>query len=218
MRKGCDESGEGDQDHERGEDPAFLPALRSHGKSSSDNMAIVHLIPAALVVLVLCLLPEPRTCHRMEAMYENLLDVGPMERPGYFEEAYNGKDRGYGKVGHPYRRQLPVPKLTIHRTYLKTQPDEPEPEMRAMFAYEPGNLPLNLIPNIAQYMASMGGRMNQGFGMNGGLQFTRQGKPSYGMNFNYGQQYGAEAAGQGSIKGEVDNSGVQMSPDRANGW
>lgn len=176
------------------------------------------ILVSSVIVLILCL-TSGTSCHRMEAAYENMLDVGPMERPGYFEQAYNGRDRGYGTVGHPYHRSLPVPKLVIKRTYRKKAvPEDTMPEYRALFDFNPGNLPLNFIPNIAELTNRMQGGFGQNMGVGGGLQFTRGGQPTYGVNYGFNRNYGQNYAGAGSIKGEIDNSGVTMSPNRANGW
>lgn len=159
----------------------------------------------------------------MEAAYENVWDVGPMERLGYFEEAYNGKDRGYGKVGQTYYDPLPVPKLIIRRRYVRRpqQPPPQEPKMRALFDYAPGNLPLDLmsrVPRFMQGLGSMNGGMDMSSGRTGGIMFTMNGQPGFGMNYNFNNNYGNRVTGSGSIKDDIDQTGVEMSPNRANGW
>ena len=211
-------------------EPCIVQLLQSF---PSAGMALLYATPALLLMIIVSC--SRADCHRMEAAFENMLDEGPMERPGYFEEAYSGSDRGYSKVGIPFNRQLPIPKLIIRRKYIRSHNQgsrsladlsQAGPKMRALFDFVPGNLPLDLmtrrmlnINNFAPSFTMKGDRI-QNQERNGGFQIMMAGRPALGMNYNMNnnEQNAGSMTGSGSVRDDVDQTGVEMSPVRANGW
>ena len=172
------------------------------------------------------------SCHRMERLLDSDNDIGPMERPDYFERVYvRGRDLGYYGVGRPWTQSVPVPKVVIRRVHAPQDAGGfraasgslaqrvRQRLLRPFFGLSPGPLPLDLIPNVGvKSQGMMAGNMMTATG--GGISLTRRGQPWYGVNYHWnGQTAGdSKAVGSGSIDEDVDQAGVTLSPDRANGW
>ena len=191
---------------------ASLSSVFAVAASTAAMTGSVNLAPLLLLLAPVALeLSVTLTCaHKMEVVYENMNDVGPMERPGYFEEAYGGSDLGYRAVGKPYYKPLPVPKLIIKRRYVPKSPfrsatsDERPPLWRAIFGLSPGNLPLDLVPTISNAFSWESG-------LKGNFDLSMSASPAK-------KRKRGPIIGSGSVKEDVDQTGVVMSPERYNGW
>jgi hypothetical protein len=187
----------------------------------------MQLIPAAVLILssvITSSFIHPISCHDYEAFLDNELDVGPMERPGFFEEAYNGKEQGYSAVGEVWTaKPPPVPKLRMLRVYAPKKANTrglaaDGSKRRPFFDLIPGNLPLDLLQRPRLF--------NFGIGGNFGANFQLGNRPAWGVNtgFNYGREgYGGFGQGpvpgpQGPPPGPVQPSGGVTDRVRANGW